>query len=161
MSRSTPSARKTADTDDSIDLEPRTCRALEEPLSVLDVDGTPVADADRTLVSVVSHSGEAYRVNLREGRCTCPDHEHRGVECKHLLRAAIALDERPIAPAELAAVDVDENLGANAPGPAVATMDGGVIEAGDEGEDALGAELASTSGPEAVADALVSAAWYS
>ena len=134
MSRSTPSARKTADIDDSIDLEPRTRRALEEPLSVLGPDGTPVADADRTLVSVVSHSGESYRVDVREGRCTCPDHEHRGVECKHLLRAAIALGERPVTSAELAAVDVDENLGANAHGPHVVASDGGIVEAGDDGE---------------------------
>jgi len=41
-------------------------------------------------------------------------------------------------------VEVDENLGANAPGPAVATTDGGIVEAGDDGgtvSDAVG-ELA-------------------
>ena len=134
MSRNAPSARKTADTDDSINLEPRTRRALGESLSVLTPRGTPVVDADRTLVSVVSHSGEEYRVDVREGRCTCPDHKHRDADCKHRRRARFALGREAVPAAALEAVDVDPNLGANAPGPAVATSDGGIVEAGDDGE---------------------------
>lgn len=40
------------------------------------------------LYLVHSGSGETYAVDLRENRCTCPDHGHRGGWCKHLLRAA-------------------------------------------------------------------------
>jgi len=136
MSRSTPSAQESADTTARTDLEldDRTRRALAESLSVLTPRGTPVTDANRTLVSVVSHSGESYRVDVLKGRCTCPDHEHREARCKHLRRAAIALGTRPVTPAELAGTDVDPNLGVNAPGPRVATTDGGIVEAGDDGE---------------------------
>ena len=109
-------------------IDPRTRRALEESLSVLTPQGTPVTDPDRTLVAVVSHSGNEYRVDLRDGRCTCPDHKHRGVECKHLLRAAIALGREPIPQDTLAIVDADPNLGANAPGPAITAADGGVVD---------------------------------
>jgi hypothetical protein len=73
---------------DGIEIEPRTERALSEPLSVVSLDGTPVESTDETTV-----------------------------------------DSRV-----LAGVDVDEQLGANAPGPQVATSDGGIIEAGDDGE---------------------------
>lgn len=32
-----------------------------------------------------------YTVDLREERCTCPDHMHREVECKHIRRVKLAL----------------------------------------------------------------------
>lgn len=136
MSRSTPSAQESADTTarTDVELDDRTRRALAESLSVLTPRGTPVTDGDRTLVSVVSHSGEEYRVDVREGRCTCPDHEHRDADCKHRRRARFALGREAVPAAALEAVDVDPNLGANAPGPAVATSDGGIVEAGDDGE---------------------------
>jgi hypothetical protein len=34
---------------------------------------------------------EVYTVDLREERCTCPDHTHREVECKHIRRVKFAL----------------------------------------------------------------------
>lgn len=119
----------------SIDVEPRTRRALEEPLSVVSLDGTPVDSREETIVMVVSGSGESYHVDVAgDGRCECPDHKHRNAECKHIRRARAALGIAPIDSRTLGAVDVDEQLAANAPGPVVATSDGGIIEAGDEGE---------------------------
>jgi len=122
---------------ESTDVEPRTERALSEPLSVLALDGTPVESSDETIVQVVSHSGESYRVDVRESRCTCPDAKHNlddDERCKHERRARAVLAIEPVDSRVLAAVDVDEQLGAHAPGPAVATSDGGIIEAGDDGE---------------------------
>jgi hypothetical protein len=116
------------------DVEPRTRRALEEPLSVVTLDGMPVETSDETVVMVVSGSGESYHVDAAVGRCECPDHEHRDAECKHIRRARVALGVEPIDSQVLAAVDVDDTLAANAPGPVVATSDGGIIEAGDDGE---------------------------
>ena len=92
---------------DGIEVEKRTRRALEEPLSVLSVDGTPLDETDTTIVSVVSHSGEQYTVDVREGRCTCPDAEYN--------------------------LDADEQLGQHAFEPAVASADGGIVDAGDDG----------------------------
>jgi hypothetical protein len=119
---------------ESIDVEPRTRRALGEPLSVVSLDGTPVESRDDTVVLVVSHSGESYHVDAEMGRCECPDHTHRDVDCKHIRRARAALGLEPVDSQVLAAVDVDATLGDTAPGPVVATSDGGIIDAGDEGE---------------------------
>jgi len=115
-------------------IAPRTRRALSEPLSVVSLDGTPVESTDETIVMVVSHSGETYHVDAEVGRCECPDHEHRDARCKHIRRARVALGVEPVDSQVLAAVDIDATLGANAPGPVVATSDGGIIDAGDEGE---------------------------
>jgi len=48
-----------------------------------------------------------------------------------LRRAKIALGRRPVHTATLQAVDVDEQLAANALGPVVITSDGGVLGADD------------------------------
>ena len=96
----------------------------------------PVEDPDRTLVVVVSHSGKEYRVDLRDGRCTCPDATYTlpdDTSCKHERRARFALGRDPIPQDTLVAVDADPNLGANAPGPAITAADGGIIK--DEGDD--------------------------
>jgi hypothetical protein len=126
----------TNDAPDRESIEPRTRRALTEPLSVLSLDGTPVRDTEETIVQVVSHSGESYRVDVLEGRCTCPDAEYNlapDESCKHARRARAVLGVEPVDSRVIDAVEVDENLGANAPGPVVATADGGIIDAGDEG----------------------------
>jgi hypothetical protein len=84
--------------------------------------------------SVTTESGREYRVDRRDGRCTCPDHKHRSARCKHLRRVAFATGERSVP----AGVDgVDERLGEHTDGTAHAVAtDGGsdVIDAGDEGE---------------------------
>ena len=109
---------------ESTDVEPRTERALVEKMTVLPLDGD--------VYSVTTESGAEYRVDGREGRCTCPDHEHRGVRCKHIRRVALATGAEPIP----AAVDgVDEQLGEHTEAvPRVVASDGGIIEAGDDGE---------------------------
>lgn len=97
----------------------------------------PVHDPEETVVQVVSHSGESYRVDAREGRCTCPDAEYNldhSETCKHVRGARAALGTDPIDSQVLDAVNIDENLGANACGPVVATPDDEIIDAGDEGE---------------------------
>ena len=113
-------------------LERRTERALSEPLSVVSLDGTPIDNINETVVQVVSHSGESYHVDAEVGRCECPDHRHRDVECKHIRRARIALGLSPVSTKILAAVNVDDQLGANTPGPVVVTTDGGVVDTSGE-----------------------------
>jgi hypothetical protein len=111
---------------DSIDSQTR--RALEEPLTVLTPGLRPVEEDD-TIVTVTSHSGSEYTVDVKEQRCTCPDSKHRNPEggCKHIRRARIALGRDAVDTATLAALEVDVGLGSNAPGPVVATSDGGVV----------------------------------
>ena len=122
--------------DDGIDIENRTRRALEEPLSVLSVDGTPIDDADASIVSVVSHSGEQYTVDVREGRCSCPDAKHNlddDERCKHERRARAVLRREPVDARVLDVVDADPQLGQHAFTPTVASADGGIVDAGDDG----------------------------
>lgn len=105
-------------------IEPRTERALTEYMSVLPEGGE--------IYTVVGQNGGTYTVDGREGRCTCPDAEYREATCKHQRRVAFATGERPIP----AAVDgVDEQLGEHTEAaPHVVASDGGIIEAGDDGE---------------------------
>jgi hypothetical protein len=75
---------------------------------------------------VTTESGSEYRVDALEGRCTCPDHQYREVECKHLRRTAFATGERPI-PAWVDADEVDAQLGEHVEEtPKTAATDGGV-----------------------------------
>lgn len=62
----------------SLITRPRAVRALTEEFDVERVG----AETYR----VRSHSGNTYTVDVTERSCTCPDHEHREVACKHLLR---------------------------------------------------------------------------
>jgi hypothetical protein len=80
-------------------INSRTERALTQYLTVL-ADVGQVKGAD-DLFLVVSQSGTEYLVDRREGRCTCPDHEHRGVRCKHLWRVAFATSDEPVPPPAL------------------------------------------------------------
>ena len=114
---------------DGTDVEPRTRRALERVLTVTHTDGTPIRESESpTVVSVHSgNSGKEHRVDVREGRCTCNDHRHRGATCYHLRRARYALGVEPVATETLAACDVHERLAEHAPGPVVATSDGGLV----------------------------------
>jgi hypothetical protein len=124
---------------ESTDVEPRTRRALERVLTVTHTDGTPIREGESpTVVSVHSgNSGRERRVDVREGRCTCPDHEHRDSVCYHIRRARMALGVQPIARDTLAACDVHSHFAANAPGPVVATSDGGLVggDSVDESDD--------------------------
>jgi len=102
---------------ESTDVEPRTERALVEKMTVLPLDGD--------VYSVTTESGAEYRVDGREGRCTCPDHEHRDVRCKHIRRVAFATGAEPI-PGEVDGVD--ELLGEHVNGERqVVASDGGQV----------------------------------
>ena len=120
-------------------IEARTRRALERVAQVLHTDRTPIADDESpTVVSVFSgSSGTEHRVDVREGRCTCPDHEHRETRCYHIRRARMALGVEPIDTETLAACDVHTRFAEHAPGPVVATSDGGLVgrESDEETDD--------------------------
>jgi hypothetical protein len=128
------------DGNESTDIEPRTRRALERVLTVTHTDGTPISDDESpTVVSVHSgNSGRERRVEVREGHCTCPDHEHRDSVCYHIQRARMALGVWPIDRDTLATCDVHEQFASNAPGPVVATSDDSLVggdsvdESGDD-----------------------------
>jgi hypothetical protein len=69
---------------------------------------------------VTSESGATYEVDLPAGRCACPDHQFRGVRCKHLRRTAMEVTTGAVpAPGERATgcancgerVHVDEDIG--------------------------------------------------
>jgi hypothetical protein len=113
------------------DLEQRDVRALTEYMTVLPLGGD--------VYSVTTESGSEYRVDAREGRCTCPDHEYREVRCKHIRRVAFATGER-VVPAWVDANEGDAQLGEHVEEtPKVAATDGGVTLAefttGDTDED--------------------------
>ena len=118
-------------TDCCTDFEQRDVRALTEYMTTLPLGGD--------VYSVTTQSGSEYRVDAREDRCTCPDHQYREIECKHIRRVAFATGERPI-PAWIDADEVDAQLGQHVEGtPKVAATDGGVTLAefttGDTDED--------------------------
>ena len=92
----------------SREVDDRDRRAAEEAMTVVGF-GPAMFEVYTT--------GPVYRVDLRDGRCTCDDHCYRGVECKHIRRALMAVGGRPI-PED---VDVDPLL---AKRPAV--QEGGV-----------------------------------
>ena len=119
---------------DSSEVPKRTRRALEEPLTVLAHDETPVDDAETTIVTVTSASGSTYDVDARAGACSCPDARHREPEggCKHVRRARVALGRDTADARTLREVDVDPQLGAFAPGPRVAASDGGIVGADND-----------------------------
>ena len=119
------------------DIEPRTRRALERAYTVTHTDGTPISAGESpTVVSVHSgNSGKERRVDVAEGRCTCPDHEHRAVECAHVRRARIALGRVPVDRDTLAACDVHSRFAEHAPGPVVATSDGGLVGGESDTDD--------------------------
>ena len=100
---------------DGTELDDRTERALTEYMSVLAEGGD--------VFTVVGENGGTYRVDSRRGRCTCPDHKHRSVTCKHQHRVAFATGERVVP----AGVDVKGHLGEHVEGEVrYAATDGGV-----------------------------------
>ena len=113
----------TNESDGNERIDPRTERALTECMSVLPEGGD--------VFTVAGENGGTYRVDGREGRCTCPDHKHRDVRCEHLRRVTFAAGERAV---PVGVDGVDELLGEHTDGrPQVVASDGGVIDAGDDG----------------------------
>lgn len=76
---------------DSTDLCKRAVRALTESMTVYPEGGD--------IYSVTTESGNEYRVDAVEGRCTCPDAEYNlddDERCKHERRVRFATGERAI-----------------------------------------------------------------
>lgn len=98
-------------------IAPRTERALTECMTVLPEGGD--------CYTVVGENGGTYGVDARDGRCTCPDYQHRDAHCKHLRRVAFATGSAPVP----AGIDADPHLGAHVEGePVRAATDGGEDE---------------------------------
>jgi hypothetical protein len=137
--RRKPTAMNDYDNKEIESVEPRTRRALERVVTVTNTDGTPITDDESpTVVSVHSgNSGKEHRVDVAEGKCTCRDYRHRETRCYHIRRARYAVGVQPIATETLAACDVHTHFAANAPGPVVATSDGGLVgrESDEESDD--------------------------
>ncbi|MFC6906868.1 hypothetical protein [Halalkalicoccus tibetensis] len=108
MCATTPHGKTTTDHEPT-DLDARDVRALTDCMTVLGdqgrVRGVP------GLYEVVSASGSTYLVDVDQGVCECPDHEHRGAHCKHLRRVEVATGARTI-PAWIADDELDDDLGA-------------------------------------------------
>ncbi len=78
-------SRKAPLAPDTATLEDRSARAWTEPMAVRPLpDGRYVVESARDAT---------YVVDLDERRCSCPDHEIRGVRCKHMRRVAIEITE--------------------------------------------------------------------
>jgi len=113
--------------DESTDLEQRDVRALTEYMTTLPLGGD--------VYSVTTESGSEYRVDAQKGRCTCPDHKHRDVRCKHIRRVSYATGETPI-PAWADTDAVAPRLGEHCDdSPQLAAADGGSLAGGDASEE--------------------------
>ncbi|MBV0900177.1 hypothetical protein [Haloarcula salina] len=133
MSTKDTAALQTAATAERID--DRTKRALEEYLTVTpDIGRARGAD---DLVLVTSASGKEYLVDVRGGSCECPDATHRDVECKHQIRAKMALGLAAVPAGAAEACDIDPDLGQHCDAELrFAAADGGVVStASDEAAD--------------------------
>ena len=117
----------TAERHESNDLEERDVRALTEYMAVLPEGG------DIYTVVGQNENGE-YRVDAREGRCTCPDAEYNledGERCKHELRTLAATGRRSV-PAWIDRDAIDGLLGAHTEGsPRLVATDGGEVLTAD------------------------------
>lgn len=97
------------------DLEDRTVRALTECMSALPEGGD--------IYTVVSESGSSYKVDSRQGRCSCPDSQHNlddDESCKHERRVAFATGVHEV-PDWVNTDAIDPQLGDHVEGPSVVT----------------------------------------
>jgi len=112
------------------DLENRDVRALTEYLTVIPRGGA--------VYEIVSESGRSYRVDAREGRCTCPDYRNNLGDdemCKHSRRVRFETGERAL-PDWIDPGALPDDFAAHVDAtPVVAATDGGVaLEAGADGD---------------------------
>lgn len=75
---------------DPEELNERALRAWTERMAV-----TPIGGG---CYLVESESGNEYTVDLIDRRCTCPDYQYRGVQCKHIRRVAIEITQERVPP---------------------------------------------------------------
>lgn len=61
------------------------------------------------LYEVESESGSQYTVDAEEGRCSCPDHQHRNAQCKHLRRVALAITYTNLAAPDVVVPGAEED----------------------------------------------------
>lgn len=71
-------------------LDERAVRAWTEPMAV-----TPLGGG---VYRVETQDDHSYSVDLPGQRCTCPDHQYRGSQCKHLRRVAIEITQERVPP---------------------------------------------------------------
>lgn len=88
MSQIHPS--KVALAPDLRELDERAVRAWIEPMAV-----TPLGGG---VYRVETHEDHSYSVDVPGQRCTCPDHQYRGTQCKHLRRVAIEITQERVPP---------------------------------------------------------------
>lgn len=140
MSTTNPTHKTgTIDAQPDDDLDDRSIKALLTPMTVID-DCGDVAGAEG-LFEVTTASGSEYIVDLVEETCTCPDHEYRGVRCKHIRRCEFETGRRAI-PGWVNIETLDDQLGEHITEgePRIAMTDGGVrsIAAAREERAAVG-----------------------
>jgi len=125
-----------SESQDCVEVETRTERALSECMTVLPNHGR--ADGAPGLFVVIGQNGNGeYLVDTRTGSCECPDAEYRDPEggCKHLRRCRIATGDTPVPADALGEVTIDDTFGAQVDAsPKFATADGGLID-GETGEE--------------------------
>jgi hypothetical protein len=124
-----------SESQDCVEVETRTERALSECMTVLPNHGR--ADGAPGLFVVIGQNGNGeYLVDTRTGSCECADAEYRDPEggCKHLRRCRIATGETPVPADALGEVTIDSTFGSQVETSAkFATADGGLID-GSTGE---------------------------
>ena len=138
-------------------VDDRTRRALEECMSVLSDVGR-AADVEDLYIVIGENGGDEYLVDVRKGRCSCPDSEYRDPNggCKHVRRARMATGEAAIPAAALTVDDVtvDDHFGDHVTGDVqVAAADGGIIlegssDNGTEFDTSASADVWSAPQPE-------------
>ncbi|WP_254279599.1 SWIM zinc finger family protein [Haloarcula marina] len=83
-------SERTALAPDSSRLPSRAARAWTERMAV--------RPRGNSTYAVTSESGHTYLVDLADHSCSCPDHQIRGEQCKHLRRVAIEITTRRVPP---------------------------------------------------------------
>jgi len=78
-----PRSVKTALAPDISDLDQRAARAWTEPMAVTALGGG--------CYRVETNTDHEYTVDIPGDRCTCPDYQYRGAQCKHRRRVAIEI----------------------------------------------------------------------
>jgi hypothetical protein len=97
-------------TADLPDAEEASCGRAERAMTEdMDVTAEIENGAATGLYEVESESGSQYTVDAEEGRCSCPDHQHRNAQCKHLRRVALAITYTNLAAPDVVVPGAEED----------------------------------------------------